>query len=189
MAATSDPSCGPKETHKHWPSWSADGKYIYFNQSMDAWNAAPTEVYRVAATGGPPELVVASASRAAFAAATPDGRGLIYGADPVGAELNLWWRPVAGGASVRLTAGVGEYAQPRISLNGQTMVCTLFERRDSLLRVDLGSGPGLSAASTSLTDGYTGDLDPNLSRSRRPPCLQLNTIRSTESLDCSCRFD
>ena len=45
------------------------------------------------------------------------------------------------------------------------MVCTLFETRDSLVRVDLGSGAGVSAVSTSLTGGYTGDLDPNLSRS------------------------
>ncbi len=149
--------------HKHWPSWSADGKYIYFNYSMTAWNATPTEVYRVAATGGPPELVVASARRSAFPALTPDGRGLIYAADPAGAELSLWWRPLTGGASVRLTAGVGEYAQPRISLNGQTMVCTLFETRDSLEKIDVGSGP--SAVSTSLTGGYTGDLDPDLSRS------------------------
>ena len=59
-------------------------RYIYFIHSMTAWNAAPMEVYRVAATGGPPELVVASASRAVFAAATPDGRGLIYAADPAG---------------------------------------------------------------------------------------------------------
>ena len=150
--------------HKHWPSWSADGKYIYFNQSMDAWNAAPTQVYRVAATGGPPEPFVSSASRAAFPAPTPDGRGLIYAADPAGAELNLWWRPLDGGGSARLTTGVGEYAQPRISLNGETMVCTLLERRDSLVRVDLGSGPGLSAVAASITDGYTGDLDPHLSR-------------------------
>jgi eukaryotic-like serine/threonine-protein kinase len=161
--------------HKHWPSWSADGKYIYFNHSITAWNAAPTEVYRVAATGGPPELVVASASRAAFAAATPDGRALIYAADPVGAELSLWWRPLAGGRSVRLTTGVGEYAQPRISLNGQTMVCTLFERRDSLVRIDLGSNLGSTAGSTPLMDGYTGDLDPNLSRSDR---LVFSSTRS-----------
>ncbi len=151
--------------HKHWPSWSADGQYVYFSRSMGAWNAAPTEVFRVAVTGGAPELVVASASRAVFAAATPDGRSLIYAADPVGSELNLWWRPLAGGVSVRLTTGAGEYAQPRISLNGQTMVCTLLETRDSLVRVDLGSGPGSTAASTQLTDGYTGDLDPDLSRS------------------------
>ena len=45
------------------------------------------------------------------------------------------------------------------------MVCTLLETRDSLVRVDLGSDPGSTSASTPLTDGYTGDLDPNLSRS------------------------
>ena len=45
------------------------------------------------------------------------------------------------------------------------MVCTLSERRDSLVRVDLGSDPASTAGSTSLTDGYTGDLDPDFSRS------------------------
>jgi eukaryotic-like serine/threonine-protein kinase len=148
--------------HVHWPSWSADGHDVYFHRSITAWNAEPTEVYRVAADGGTPERVVASASRAAFAVATPDGRGLIYAANPTKAELNLWWRPLAGGEPVRLTTGVGEYAQPRISLDGRTMVCTLFETRNALLRVSLGSEPAIA---TSLTNGYGGDLDPDLSRS------------------------
>lgn len=34
--------------------------------------------------------------------------------------------------------------------------------RDSLVRVDLATRSGASAVSTSLTDGYTGDLDPDL---------------------------
>ncbi len=149
--------------HKHWPSWSADGQYVYFDRSITAWNAAPTEVYRVAAAGGTPERVVASASRAENATATPDGRGLVYAANPTKAEMNLWWRPLAGGQSVRLTTGVGEYAQPRMSRDGRTMVCTLFETRASLVRLDLA--PGSTATSLPITDGYTGDLDPDLSRS------------------------
>jgi Tol biopolymer transport system component len=148
--------------HKHWPSWSADGQYVYFDRSMTAWNAAPTEVYRVAAAGGTPERVVASASRAEYATVTPDGRGLIYAANPTKAEMNLWWRPLVEGQPVRLTTGVGEYAQPRMSRDGRTMVCTLFETRDSLVRLDLG--PGSTATSLPITDGYTGDLDPDLSR-------------------------
>ena len=44
--------------HAHWPSWSADGRYIFFNHSMTAWNEEPTEVYRVAADGGTPEPFV-----------------------------------------------------------------------------------------------------------------------------------
>jgi eukaryotic-like serine/threonine-protein kinase len=149
--------------HKHWASWSADGQYVYFDRSITGWNAAPTEVYRVAAAGGTPERVVASANRAESAMATPDGRGLIYAANPTKAEMNLWWRPLVDGQAVRLTTGVGEYAQPRMSRDGRTMVCTLFETRDSLVRLDLG--PGSTATSLPITDGYTGDLDPDLSRS------------------------
>ena len=42
------------------------------------------------------------------------------------------------------------------------MVCTLFETRDSLVRVDLSSDR--PATATALTDGFGGDLDPDLSR-------------------------
>ena len=45
------------------------------------------------------------------------------------------------------------------------MVCTLLETRDSLERVDFGSDLRPTTASSPLTNGYTGDLDPNLSRS------------------------
>jgi Tol biopolymer transport system component len=55
-----------------------------------------------------------------------------------------------------------EYGQPRISTDGRTMVSTLFERRDSLVRVDFRAAP--LPMPTALTDGYGGDLDPNLSR-------------------------
>ena len=149
--------------HAHWPSWSADGRYVYFNRSITAWNAEPTEVYRVAVDGGAPERFVGSTNRAGYPIATRDARGLIYAANPTKADLNLWWRPVAGGAPVRLTTGVGEYGQPRISTDGRTMVSTLFERRDSLVRVDFRAAP--LPMPTALTNGYGGDLDPNLSRS------------------------
>jgi len=43
------------------------------------------------------------------------------------------------------------------------MVCTLFETRDSLVRIAFSSER--SATATALTDGFGGDLDPDLSRS------------------------
>ena len=48
------------------------------------------------------------------------------------------------------------------STDGRTMVSTLFERRDSLVRVDFRAAP--LPMPTALTNGYGGDLDPNLSR-------------------------
>src|SRR4030095_2645534 len=37
--------------HMHWPRWSPDGRYIYFNHGAQNFNIEPTQIYRVAATG------------------------------------------------------------------------------------------------------------------------------------------
>ena len=71
--------------------------------------------------------------RAAFAVATPDGRGLISRGHPVGAELSLWWRPAAGGPAQRLTTGLGENGQPSVSADGRTLVATVVEPRQSIV--------------------------------------------------------
>jgi len=92
-----------------------------------------------------------------FPLPTPDGRGLIYAANPGSAELSLWWRSLAGGEPRRLTVGVGEYAEPRISNDGRVMIATLYDLRQSLNLLDL------TGQTTHLTDGYDGDLDPVMS--------------------------
>src|SRR5262249_11497718 len=86
-----------------------------------------------------------------------DGNGLIYAANPSTAELGLWWRPPNGGPARRLTSGIGEYAEPRISADGRTLVATLYDVRQSLIRVEVAQNFG---AMKFLTEGYTGDLDP-----------------------------
>src|SRR5262245_25630808 len=55
--------------------------------------------------------------------------------------------------------GVGEYAEPSISADGKTLVGTVYEFRQTLVRIDLVSGQ-----MTPITDGYTGDVDPTLAR-------------------------
>jgi Tol biopolymer transport system component len=104
------------------------------------------------------EPVVSTSRRAMFPVPMPEGGGLIYSANPTAAELSLWWRP-ANGEARRLTTGVGEYAEPRISADGKTLICTLYEFRQSLVRIDVAS-----AQMTAITDGYSGDLDPTLAR-------------------------
>jgi serine/threonine protein kinase/Tol biopolymer transport system component len=147
--------------HLHWPAWSADG-YIYFIRTVSTVmnNAEPSEIYRVRASGGEIEPVVETTRRAVHPFPTADG-SLIYAANPEAASLNLWWRPKGGGAARRLTAGLGEYAEPRLSANGRTLVCTLYDVRESLVRIPLA--PGTGAAKIPLTDGFGGDLDPHLS--------------------------
>ena len=37
--------------HLHWPVWSHDSRYIFFNYSISTANREPAEIYRVAADG------------------------------------------------------------------------------------------------------------------------------------------
>ena len=145
--------------HVHWPAWSRDG-YIYFIYTLALVNAEPSEIYRVHFQGGRIEPVISTSRRAVHPLPTPDGIGLIYAANPTAADLSLYWRPIHGGEPQRLTTGLGEYAEPRISKDERALVCTLYERQQSLNRIFVSPGP--SAQMVSLTDGSGGDLDPTL---------------------------
>ena len=152
----------PKDgMHVHWPAWGADG-YIYFLRSFSTLaNLATSEIYRIDARGaGAPTPVVRTPRRAQFPAPLPVGKGLIYSADPYTAEMQLRWRSADGTNDQPIAAGVGEYAEGRVSADGTTLVCTLYDLRQSLSRAAaIPGGPALPP----LSDGYQGDLDPMFS--------------------------
>jgi Tol biopolymer transport system component len=143
--------------HIHWMSWSNDGRIYFMRPVMTGFNLAPTDIFRVNADGGPPEPVVTTLRRAMFPLPLPDG-GLIYSADATGADLGLWWRSADGMAEQRLTFGLGDYAEPRMSADGRVMVATRYENRQSLVRIE-AMGPQIGRI-TLLTEGFGGDLDP-----------------------------
>ena len=144
--------------HIHWPTWSADG-YIYFLRTfVTQINLDAGEIYRVDPDNGRPmEPVVQTTRRALFPLWLSNPAGLVYAANPFTAELRLWWRPESGGPPKLLTTGVGEYAEPRASADGRTLVATLYDLRQSLTRIPVGTGP---REMSGLTDGFGGDLDP-----------------------------
>jgi serine/threonine protein kinase/Tol biopolymer transport system component len=146
--------------HNHWPTWSRDGK-IYFIHTVSGvvGNAEPSEIYRVDARGGEIEPVVQTTRRAVFPVPMPDGSGLIYATNPDSAELALWWRPAGQGEPVRLTTGIGEYAEPRISPDRKTLVCTLYEIRESLYRISVNGG---QAEPVALMNGFGGEIEPSI---------------------------
>jgi eukaryotic-like serine/threonine-protein kinase len=147
--------------HIHWPTWSRDD-FIYFIRTLTTVaNLDRAEIYRVHSRGGAVEPVVSTMRRAMHPVLMPNGEGLVYAANPVGVDLGLWWRPVRGGEPQRLTLGTGDFAEPRISENGRTLVATRFELRQSLTRVALT--PSEYGRKTAVTDGYGGDLDPSIS--------------------------
>jgi serine/threonine protein kinase len=141
--------------HMHWVSWSPDGFIYYMRPATTGFNLDQTEIYRVAASGGSPERVVATLTRAMFPVPLPGG--LIYSSDSTSVDLGIWWRPFRGIARW-LTFGLGEYAEPRVSADGRVLVATRYENRRALARIET-SGPQVGRI-TPLTDGFGGDLDP-----------------------------
>jgi Tol biopolymer transport system component len=151
--------------HTHWPAWSADGQFIYFFQTIATWNGEPSEIVRVSASGGEPQIIVRTTRRALFPLPRPDG-GLLYAANPDGVDLDLWWRPADQKEPQRLTTGVGEYAEPRMSSDGRRLVATLIEYRRALVTIPVAFDA--PAALRHVTNDFDGDLEPCVSpRSRR----------------------
>jgi Tol biopolymer transport system component len=144
--------------HVHWIRWDSTGTFIYFNRGFQNFNTEPTEIFRVAASGGPIERVVASARRAAFPFPSPDGRGLYYAANPDGVDSSLWWRDGSNGRDYRLTTGVGEYTTPSVSADGRRLVGTIMEVRQSLERVAVAFEQPTRLEP--ITDGLSGEIDP-----------------------------
>jgi Tol biopolymer transport system component/tRNA A-37 threonylcarbamoyl transferase component Bud32 len=157
--------------HLHRPAWSHDGRHVYFVSTTTRFDQEPAGIFRVAATGGAIEPVIQTSRRALDPLPMPDGAGLIYAANPTTADLNLWWRPLDGSTgAVRLTTGVGEYAEPRMSTDGRRMVATLLDVRQWLVRLPVAHGDNGHIAdlktratdSVMLTRSNTGDLDPTV---------------------------
>jgi serine/threonine-protein kinase len=144
--------------HFHWPRWSADGRYIYFNYGPQNFNIEPTEIRRVPVSGGPVEAVVPTARRAAFPVLTPDGAGLVYAANPDSVDLGLWWRDLKTGRDVRITSGIGEYTHPSLSADGRRLVGTILDARQALQHIAIRFDG--SSKLEPVTDGYSGDFDP-----------------------------
>jgi serine/threonine protein kinase/Tol biopolymer transport system component len=146
--------------HIHWPRWSGDGKYIYFNHGPQNFNIEPTAIFRIPSGGGPIEPVIATARRAAFPFSNRDGTALVYAANPDTVDLNIWWRDLKTGRDTRLTSGIGEYTHPALSADGRMIVGTVLDSRQSLKRiaVQFDSPPQVE----DITDGRggSGDFDP-----------------------------
>jgi Tol biopolymer transport system component len=148
--------------HIHWPAWSPDGLIYFIDTKTSLLNMEPSEISRIDPARPVIEPVIATARRAIFPMPLPTGRGFIYAANPDTAELGLWWRASNGGPSRPITVGLGEYAEPRVSADGRSLVCTLYDVHQSLIRVPLDENTGTASP---ITQGFTGDLDPSVSRS------------------------
>jgi hypothetical protein len=90
-----------------FPSYSRDGKWIYFSSNRTTAQSQP--LWKVPTAGGAAEQVTTSTALAALE--SPDGNSLYY-VETVDRPSPLWRMPVAGGAPQRIVDNVhlGNYA-------------------------------------------------------------------------------
>jgi Tol biopolymer transport system component len=160
--------------HLHHPAWSHDGQYIYFTRGVQVHTAPGLEVWRVRATGGPTEPVVATQGVAMQPAPTADGRALVYAGDPDGRGLNLYWRMLDGSGEWRLTTGAGEYLEPHVSRDGRRIAAVGRRLHRELAAVEV-EGP---TATRVLTLGGPGSSDGEPSVSRASGRIFVSSYRA-----------
>ena len=126
---------GPPDEHRHFQTWSLDGRWIYFargratTREMDLW--------RIASTGGEPERLTSVNSDVSFP--TPIGADtLLYIAhDKGGAGPWLWTLNLDTKESQRLTVGLEAYAALAGSSDGHRLVASVVNASAALWRVPI----------------------------------------------------
>ena len=147
--------------HMHQVAWSADGQHVYYARSIEGGHTLG-DIYRVAVTGGAPEIVVRTPGVAMHPAPTPDGRALLYAGDRNGEGMNIWMHPFDGSPEVRITTCAGEYTEPYVSRDGTALVCIARRRTGEIVRVDV-SGSAAPGAVTNVGAPGSSDGEPSVS--------------------------
>ena len=155
--------------NEHVPTWSRDGRWIYFSSVQ---GGAARDLWRVSVDGRTSERLIRGAS-GPFACETIDGKTLLF--QPKGADSPLMAMPLPGGAARQLVAcvnnsafGVGPqgvyYVPCEASPNPPVHVLDLKTGRDRRLgTLDGIRAPalGLSVSPDGRTIVYTRGTDEN----------------------------
>lgn len=149
--------------HMHQVAWSPDGRYVYYVRLIGP-HETDGEIYRVAATGGPPEVIVRTPGVAKHPVPTPDGAAVIYAGDRNGEGLNIWLHPLDGSPDVRLTVGAGEYTEPFLSGDGALLVCLARRPTGEVVRLDVDGNAAGAGAAIIVGAAASSDGEPSVSR-------------------------
>jgi Tol biopolymer transport system component len=105
-----------REQPPYAPSWSADGKWIAF----DAGGGNNADIFRVPATGGPAEKIIASPDADWMPAYSPDGKRLCFLSNRSG-QFDLWVHHLISGEDKQLTHTPAPESRGAWSHDGQKL--------------------------------------------------------------------
>lgn len=124
--------------HCHFPTWSADGKYVYFVMGVppDKW-----DIWRISTSGGSPERITSQASNIRYPVLL-NRRTLLYLAnDSDGLGPWLYSIDVTRRIPHRLTFGIERYTSLSATADGRRLVATLALPKASLWRLRISDSP------------------------------------------------
>ncbi len=121
--------------HCHYPTWSPDGRFIYFTRGYPTANEM--DIWRVASTGGDPERITHHSARVAHPALL-DNRTLVYSATAEdGPGAVLYAMDLERRLPRVITSGVQQYSSVSASSDGKRLVVTESNPSGSLWTIPL----------------------------------------------------
>jgi Tol biopolymer transport system component len=109
--------------HNHFPTWSLDGKWIYFVSGIPAANAM--DLWRIASAGGAPERLTQVNSNVSYPTPINPRMILFIARDANGSGPWLWALDVERKVASRLGFGLEKYTSVAASGNGRRLAVTV----------------------------------------------------------------
>jgi len=109
--------------HNHFPTWSSDGRWIYFVKFLR--NLAEADLWRIAATGGEPERLTHNNTYMAYPTPLDERRVLYVGEDGDGGGPWLWELDVESRQTRRVGFGLEHYTSIGASSNRRRLVAAV----------------------------------------------------------------
>ena len=120
--------------HCHFPTWSPDGKYIYFVMGVPT---DKSDIWRIPTTGGNPERMTSQATRILYPVLLDRHTLLYLATDSDGDGPWLYSMDVTRRIPHRLSYGIEKYASLATTPDGRRLVATLALPKSSLWRLTL----------------------------------------------------
>jgi serine/threonine protein kinase/Tol biopolymer transport system component len=116
--------------HNHFPTWSRDGKWIYFISG--AWNAREMDIWRIQPSGGTPERLTRLGRDIRYLKPL-DNRTMLYvSPDQNGAGPWLWALDTERRVSRRISSGLEVYSSVDADAAGRRLVAAVSHPTASL---------------------------------------------------------
>ena len=121
--------------HNHFPTWSPDGRWIYFVSGV--WDSRETDVWRIAPSGGTPERLTRRSGDMRYISLL-DNRIVLYVAtEQDGSGPWLWALDVESRAVRRISSGLEKYTSLAASADGRRLVASVGNPSVNLWEVPL----------------------------------------------------